>query len=294
MTKLYGRVCRVTVQHPTGKPGDFFGTIQVSQTIIQDLRIQVSIEMSLGKQPNKADVTITNLNKTSRAEFARKPLSVTIEAGYDGEYHHLFTGDLRYGNSTLSPPDWETKLQLGDGDRAFRQARVNQSFGPKTTVSQALKAVSTSMGLQMPTDIAGNGLLTQFQSQFQTGTVLSGPARDEMTRLLAPYGCHWSIQKGRLVILRDADVTPGVAILVNSATGLVGSPDIGVPERSGTKKSNQVTVKGKMALYPGMVPGGQIKIESREVNGFYRLSKVKHDLNTHGDDWFSSFEARAI
>ena len=291
MTRQLNKNCRIIITHPAGN--SFFGK-SGNQVTIEGLRVQFEISLSNSKTPNHCDLTITNLNKNSRAEFQMKPLIVTIEGGYDGEYQHIFTGDLRYGSSKLDPPDWETKLQLADGDRAFRSAKVNKSYTSKTPVLTALKDVAGSMGLTVPTDTGSNGLLQQFQTQYKSGTAIDGNSRDEMTRLLAPYGAHWSIQNSKLVIQRETDLTPGTLRVISAKTGMKGSPEAGAPERPGSKKGNTVTVKVKMTLTPDLYPGQVVQIQSKEITGNFKIKTVKHKGDTHGDDWESEVEGTAV
>lgn len=291
MTKQLNKNCRVIISHPAGN--SFFGRVG-NQVTVEGLRVQFEISLSNSKTPNHCDVTITNLNKNSRSEFQMKPLIVTIEGGYDGEYQHIFTGDLRYGSSKLDPPDWETKLQLADGDRAFKNAKVNKSYTKKTPVITALKDVASAMSLTVPTNTGSNGLLQQFNSQYQSGTAIDGNARDELTRLLAPYGAQWSIQNGKLIIQRETDLSPGRVRVISAKTGMKGSPEAGAPERPGSKKGNTVTAKVKMTLTPDLYPGQAIVIQSKEITGNFKIKTVKHKGDTHGDDWDTDIEATAL
>ena len=196
MAKLYGREARLLITHPSTGANNWFGH-QGNQIEITGLRIQAEIKLSASKHPNSAEIKVTNLNKQSRAEFTKKPLIISLDAGYDGDLRHLFQGDLRYGHSRLQNPDWETTLQVADGDRAFRQAKINRSYAAKTPALTILKDLSNQMGLTLPTDLGSSGLLADFQTQVQSGHVASGPAQVEMSRLLDRFQCYWSIAGSR-------------------------------------------------------------------------------------------------
>ncbi len=284
--RLFKRVAKVTVQHPTNLRNEWFSALG-NQVEITDLRIQFKVEKSLTRDPNSAEITITNLNKNSRTEFAQKPLIVTLYAGHDDNLKRIYSGDLRYGSSELKPPDWETKMQLGSGDRAYRFARISKSYTKGTNVLTAVRDVAKSMGLTAP-----NNIDSQLVSQFSAGEVLIGPSRDALTRLLSPFGYYWSIQDDHLLVLRDGDIAPGQALLISQDTGMIGSPEASAPERPGTKKGNRPTVKVKILLYPGINPGQLIKIESKAITGTFKVSKVSHTGDTHGDDWFTEIEGK--
>jgi hypothetical protein len=292
MTLQFNKYARVIIQHPATVGNVFFGRVG-NEVTITDLRIQFEVTLSLTKSPNHCDVTITNLNKDSRAEFQEKPLVVRLEGGYDHEYAHIFTGDLRFGSSKLDPPDWETKLQLADGDRAFRSARVSRTYVKGTPLIMALKETAGSMGLALPTDPTSSRILAQLQTQMKAGDIIDGPSHVAMSRLLAPYGATWSIQNGKLQILTGGMTTAGTAYIISSNTGLKGSPEAGVPERAGTKRGNTVSVKAKMTLSPHLYPGQLVQVQSKQVNGNFRLTKVTHKGDTHGDEWDSEIAGTA-
>jgi hypothetical protein len=257
------------------------------QLEITDLRIKFKVERSLTRTPNQADLYIYNLAESTRADLETKPLAVQIEAGYDGESRLLFDGDLRFGMSEQEGATWSTLLQLGDGDRTYVNARVNRSYRDGTTVRTVLKDAAQSMGFELPKRLANNPAL---DAQFRTGEASHGFARDALTRLLAPFGYHWSIQNGQLEVLRDEEVSSTLAILVDKDHGMIGTPKFGAPPRSG--KPPHVTVK--MQLNPEVFPGCLIKLASQAKTGFFRAEKVRHRGDTHGPEWLTEVEIRPM
>lgn len=264
--------------------------------VISDLRVRFKIEKSLGKQPNKAEVVISNLAPESRDRFTERPIVVHVQAGFGDELHHLFTGDLRYGSSEHVGTDWETTLLLGDGSRAFQHARVNRSYKPGTTVLTAVRDAARSLGLDVPASLVAS---PELQQQFASGLTLEGPTRNELTRLLAPYGYSWSIQDGRMRILRDTEVDTDSAILLvagpNEAggTGMIGSPKFNAP-KSGKKKKKPPTVTVTHSLVHEATPGGKVRVKSAEVDGLFKIQKVAHTGDTADTPWHSELELRHL
>lgn len=290
MAVLRHRVVRVTTYRENVPVDATKFTVSRSQetATVAELRVQFKIHRSLTKHPNTCDVTITNLAEKSRSEFTKKPLLVKIDAGYDDELRFMYSGDLRFGMSEQKGPSWETLLQLGDGDCMHRWARVNRSYAAGTSIRRVLNDAAASMGLSLPKNLSTD---TRLDRAFPVGTTSHGPTRDEMTRLLAPFGYHYSIQNGVLRALRDEDVNPAVAIPIDEDHGMIGSPAFGTPPRSG--KPPHVTVR--MLLYPEINPGDLIKLKSRDKNGFFRVETVRHDGDTHGtgqDSWTTTLEIK--
>ena len=293
MSRLFKIGAQVTAYRSVaGTPGSFvasnptFFDEQPNATVITDLRIQAKITKSIDPDPNPCTLTITNCAVRTRANLQTKPLIVRIDAGYDGNLRHLFLGDLRDGRSNKPGTEWTTILQLADGDRAYRYARVNRSYGKFSSAIQAVQECAASMGLT----VDGAALTSDdLQTQFASGHVLQGKASDELTRVLAPFGYRWLIQDGRLQILRDDQVRPDEAVLISEDTGMIGSPERGAPDTSG--KAPILTIE--MLLYPELTPGAQIQVQSKTIDGVFRIEKVTHVLDTHGDEPAkSTIEAR--
>lgn len=273
MAKLFIHPVKVTIYKPLITQLHFQPT--PNAITVTDLRVQASIEKTNGSEPNKCDVTLTNLSAGTRAELAKKPITVQIEAGYDGILYHLYTGDLRDARSDRKDSDWETKLQLGEADRVYRYAHVNRSFKKGTKAIDALHEVAKTMGLVIPADVA---ITADLQKQFAAGVSLFGPARDELTRLLAPYDYGWSIQNNRLQILKTDQPTADRAFVMDSSKGMIGSPEWGSSE---AKKPAKLTVKS--LLYPQLFPGAKMQLTAQNVKGVFKIDKVTHTVDSHGE-----------
>lgn len=289
-SRLYKRACSLTVYRTAPVTTGFIGANpqffapQPNGVQITGLRVQFKIEKSLDSTPNKSEITVSNCAETTRAFLQSKPLIAQLDAGYDGNLRHVFSGDVRFAYSTHEETDWETKLSLGDGDRAYRYARTSRSYKKGASVMTALQEAAGSMGLKLDPSVTAS---TTLQAQFATGRTLQGPTRDELTRLLAPFGYHWSIQDGRLQILKDQNASPTSAYDVSQSTGMIGSPEWTTPEKSGASSR----LKVKMLLFPELIPGGTIHVSSEAIEGLFRLNKVEHTGDTHGDDWMTEVEA---
>lgn len=257
-------------------------------TLDRSLRFTFKIEKDLKPEPNYTDIVVYNLSESHRAEFQRKPVHVRLEVGYDGETQGLFVGDLRWAEHRRNGVDWETHIQAGDGERAYRHARVNRSFKPGVSAFDALKEAASSMELELPSGLAD--ALPSLSGQYAGGLSMTGPAHREITRILTPRGAEWSVQDGRLVILPKSGARRDTAILIG-ADGLpvIGAPEFGPPGEKGKDKPPTLTVK--TLLFPGFVCGGLIQLKTRSVSGLFKVARIVHTGDTHGQDWYSTLEA---
>lgn len=290
MARLYKRGYAITFARLV--KGQFFPTNGTAATKITDLHAQFSIErqhrFSDGEtshpQPNTCRISIWNLASATRAALEYKPTYVRLEAGYDDNVRLLFEGDILFATSKREGVDWITELQLTDGGRAYREARVNRSYKAGIQAREALRDICTAMGVKPPRASE----LGELAAQYVSGLTLYGNAARELTRVLAPHGLSWSIQNGRLQILRDTDARSEAAITVSQDAGMISSPEFGAPDKPGKRP----ILSGKMLLHPGILPGGLIKVQSLTANGLYRVDRVTHECSSWTGDFMTSFEAR--
>lgn len=251
---------------------------------ITGLRVKFSVERDLSKHPNQCDVEIYNLASRTRAAMETKPLAVEFAAGHGGVDRLLFTGDVLYGMSKQEGPDWITMLQVGDCARAFANARITKTFKRGTSIKAAIRETAKKLGLTLPSNVESS---TELDVQYSNSEIAMGAAKDELTRLLAPYGYDWSVQNGRLQILKYAESRNDI-YLISEKTGMIGTPDFGQPKKSGKPPTMSV----KSLLYPELMPGGLVEVRSTALNGMFKIEKVKHSGDTHSDEWFTEIEIK--
>lgn len=285
MPDRLNRAARFSLARPIG---DSFATAREIETIsVTDLRVAFSIEKNLGKEPNECSITVTNLSEKSRQELQKKPIRVTLEAGYIDQLETIFVGDVRWAESKRDRVDWHTTFECGDGHRAYRYARLNKTFRKGVTVRRALQDTAAAMNFRLPPEIADDPSLDK---QFAAGFAASGPARDVLSALLAPRGLTWSIQNGKLQILRETQTIRKGAALINQGNGLIGIPELSSPK----DKGNPPTLHCETLLRADISPGGIIQLDSRSIKGRFKVRRVLHVGDTHGSEWKTEIEARPI
>lgn len=299
---------------------------RAARVLIEDLElteldIQFRVRRSLRPEPDTLELTIWNLTEEHRgalqrhsspttpaggttstrtAAATRAPaVQVRLEAGYRpkqltatttgtldaiGARHALpllFGGDVREISTTREGPDWVTSLTAGDGDQASTQ-RTNKAFGRGTPLRFAVEQVCADLGLglgQLPAELAK---LTLFDGgrQFASGVVLSGNGFHQLTRLLATAGYTWTVRDGEIVVVKRG-ASFGTAVLLTPETGLVGSPT----------PSNDGRISVQCLLQPDLVPGRQLRVESRHVTGYYVAETCEYTGESTSDEWYVQAEA---
>lgn len=279
----------------------FFEDLQTI-TEISEMQIKFKVEKHLLKIPNQAEVTIFNLAFPSRELFVDGPVRVRLEAGYDNDPRLLFIGDLRFASSTHTKTEWQTKLQLADGGRAYAVARHNKSYAKGTPVSRIIGDLAQSFGVSVPPEV---NELPELRARIPTGEVVTGYTADELERLLDPYGMEFSFQNGKLQIMRSDDIIPGTVRVISQDDGMIEAPVIDPPKlraphkkvhhRRGTAAEPKVPkLKVKHLLYPEITPGERIEVRSKSINGIFRVDAVTHEGDFRGSEWTTHIEGRSV
>lgn len=277
---LFDRDWRVTV-----------GELRVSKP----MRAAFEIERTLRPQPNKATVRLWNLTRDHQAQLENATAAqVIVEAGFvdDRGPEQIFRGELfrARGRAASGPSagtdvdasDAVTYVEARDGGRSYASSRIEQSFEPGVRIATVLRACADALGV-------GPGNLDQVANVaaaeaggdiYPEGTVLSGQASRELTRILAGLGLRWSVQHGMLQILRRGQALQTQAIRLTSSSGLVGRPEIGTRGR----------VHVVALLTPDLWPGRVVMLQTERVEGRYTVQAVTYRGDSHADAWFAECE----
>lgn len=253
------------------------------------LRVAFRAERNSQKEPSPAEITIWNLSKDSRAFLESIVAPVVLEAGYAGQAFQIFSGDLIYAATQRQGVDWVTKLQIQDGARKYRSARINESLGPGTTLSDAIQKAADALGLPLGNLTSHLSPVRGKTTAFGKGVVLSGKAEEQLDKLLKLAGYEWSIQDGQLQVLAPAETLPTEIVVLNSDSGLVGSP-----ESARDDKTKKTFVKARSLLQPGLFPGRTVRLEGAAVSGDFKIERAIYTGDSWGQDWYVDIEAKPL
>jgi hypothetical protein len=280
MTVLFDRRARLTI-----------GTIEIAfpdpnSSTKQGLRFTFDIERTLTPKPNKASFQVYNFNEEHRKELeGLDAVPVECAAGYaDEEPGVLFLGNLRACPSTWTGTDWITQIGAGDGEQAIRTSRVSASFAKTAPTESVLRDLARALGVK-------EGNLNQAVMKlraalntgpFSKGTVLSGSAAREMTRVCRSLDLEWSVQNGALQILPRTQALAGSAIVVSPRTGMIGAPTI---DGKGVASFSTLLIKD-------LAPGRIVVIESKHLTGQFRVEECKYSGDTMSQAWRIDVKAK--
>jgi hypothetical protein len=285
-----------------------FGQLVVSKGAqgldLSALRFRFEVRSADTETPNTLVVRVYNLAQNTVNSIIQEFDTVTLTAGYvEGQQSNIFQGDIKqfyFGKERNV--DSFLEIRAGDGDQAYNFAVINQTFPAGTTDQQTLSALASSMGL--PVSQSANGFLT-LGGVLPRGKTLFGMARIHMRDLAKKNDCRWSIQNGVVTLVPNTGFLPGTAVEINSATGMIGTPE---------QTDNGIIIR--CLLNPAVKIGQAVKINNADINqvslrtnfgfgfpkftsqyypatiandGLYRVLVAEHvgDTRGTGQDWYT-------
>lgn len=268
--------------------------VDVGTLRVQGLQLRFRATKDAKGDPDTLDLMIHNLSAASRAKLQHKDVPVVLAAGYEGNVQVIYEGNARTVDHVRQGADWVTHVQCGSGEQAFAPgAMASFSLGPGATLGDVMKQL---MGGLKGFGIGVDDAMAELQNKpaaalaYPRGYVASAPIVREIDRVAKFGGLQWWIRGRNFVLLDPDETTKETAILLSAETGLILSPDHGVPQKDGSESY----LKARALLTPGLEPGRAVQIESQNIKGLYRVEKVTHEGDLFGSAWSSSIEALPV
>lgn len=273
---------------------------------LSQMRIVFKTFQSDARTPNHAIIRVYNLSDDTAQRVQREFTDVTLQAGYEnGHFGVIFKGTIKQvRRGRINATDTYTDVLAADGDLAYTQAVINKSIARATATDQRDAA---RQAMNIP-----NGYVADLpQSALSRGKVLFGMAGDTLSTVADTAGMTWSIQGGELVMIGLTSYRPGEAVVLNSATGLIGLPEqteagisvrcllnsnlrIGSLVRIDNASVQRAFLGPEFLFTPGRledVKGFQPKIAD---DGYYRIYCCEFDGDTRGAPWYANLICLAV
>lgn len=284
MTRQWMREIEVTISGSAG-------TITV-----KDLKIDFSVEKSIGSKQNTATISVWNLTKSHRKQLGEEFDQIELKVGYrDGPKTMLFKGSIRDVTHTKETADIQSEIECGDGDEGIGKGAVSKTFDAGTKPKEIIEYVVKEMP---KTDL---GKLTKGIDRlpaFARPVSLFGWGFQALDALGRQHGFYWSVQNGEVeVVKNDEVIEDGGPIVISSDTGMIGIPEV-------TDKG----VKVKALLNAKIMPGRQIDVRSNfldedsgrdkrksdEGGGLFRVSSCTFSGSNRSEEFYVEVEGNRV
>ena len=275
---------------------------------LSQLRFRFEVRASDVETPNTMYVQVYNVAQQTANRINQEFDTVTLTAGYQtGNKGNIFTGDIRQTfQGRERNVDSYIDICAGDGDQAYIQSVVNKTFPAGTTLAQQAQDLMPTGLTLAPSAIGilnGTGGLApkniRAKTQFGMWRLAMGNIADQVN-------ARWSIQNGVVTLIPNTGYLPGQAVQINSATGMIGTPE-----------QTEDGIKIRCYLNPLIRIGQLVQINNGDINrntlnkqmfpsyvsqyypatvtndGFYRVIVAEHVGDIRGTDWYTELTCLA-
>jgi hypothetical protein len=232
------------------------------------LDIEASIEKSIGSEPNRAEITIVNVNESTASQMRSIDLDELVElsAGVGDQLSLIFRGSPVEDGVTVnrSGTNYNVVIEASDGGYEWRATRINTTLSGQTSAREIVDLCVDKLDvpvrrIEIPDD---------FEVAF--GAVLAGPVKDILDRIADSAGVRWSIQDGEFLMVPDGENSNRTAPLFSLSNNTLISAN----------KKRDGSVKVTAVLTDPVSPGDPFKADGQTVDGFFRADKVDISISS--------------
>lgn len=265
----------------------------------------VRIEAEIGqtkKGTDKTMITLYNVDPQTVSRFKRDA-SIILKAGYEQDFS-LSNDDLNTGYEALPtvycgqvhsvksesyPPDIITKIICADGSTVRRNVKISKSWPPGTTNAQIVQdMVSLANKSGIPTGavrLASDSPTTIDNSNWG-GYSASGNLYEELDKVVQANKLEMYHTQGKLFVSQPGNSGRQAYLLLpeNIIGKVTLSSDIDV-DQSNADEGTQSTIQVSTWLDPLITTDNYITLQGTDFDGDYRISKVKHSMDSHSTKW---------
>lgn len=235
------------------------------------IEIDFDIPFSDKEEPDISEINLYNISDTSMNQV-RDEGFILVNAGYRelGNMGNLLTGQVERVIPQWRGTDRIVKVIASDGAKSWRSAEFSKSYAAGTKASYIMRELANILGY----DILDINPVED--KEFLRGYTVKGKASDSLKSLVKATKSKMFINKNRLVI-RDKHDGMDLGFILNSDSGLIGSPEQEVREieENGVKKT-EVRYRVQCLLNPLLETDGIIEIDARELKGRFRIIEGRH------------------
>lgn len=265
---------------------------------ITDLHVTFDITKSADSKltPSSAAIEIYNLSDESLRKLDTDYPVAVFSAGYkDTGVKRLFSGQVKDFTTRKSGTDRITQIRMGAAYKELNHQTLSQLTAPGRSVQDVIEEIRKAI----PNISRGVYNGTNLSSQLIYGYPLMGTPKDMLDELSRKYSLNWNIDDDVLYVHgSDRAFTENfnMAVVISPSSGLVEIPYRAVSDnrKSEKDKSRSQAVQWTMLLNPEVVPGGIVKLEDTDLDGWYKVDEVRHTGGWRDNPWYTEVRASAL
>lgn len=244
-----------------------------------EMHIDFRVDFDNSSDQDKAQVTLYNLSEDTNQKI-QLAQQAEIRAGYEDDIGTIFTGSIYQVRGEVVGPEYELTIEAVDGPLNSGQRfasiwdrKISRTYRRGIRASRILNDLFSALTdynigeIDLPRDI-----------QYGEGRSFFAPIKDVIKQVASECGAKLQIVSGSVIIRPEqrGDIT---ATVLTPDTGLIGSP-------TRMEEDDQEGYAVTCLLNHNIQGDSVIKIESRHVNGLYKVIRGSHN----GSDFATEVE----
>lgn len=239
---------------------------------------------------NSASIEIYNLNPEQERLLDSHYLEVSLYVGYRNEEGRklLVSGNVTEHSTIKRGTDTITQLIVGDGYVNLTKSRLNAMAGPGQTVEDVIRIITDSM----PGVARGSIVGTNLNSPVIQGWRLSGTPKEMLDKLTKAYSLEYNVNNNVLTVtdVNGPDTKSTVLCpVISSETGMIETPFRTQKQTKLPKGDRRIRygLQFTVLIDAALVPSTVIKLESGNINGFFRIDSARFSGDSRGNNWYA-------
>jgi len=235
---------------------------------LPDLDLAFSIPFDDKNEPSFPDITVVNMSEDA-VNAVKVGSEVILNAGYTGNVGNILFGTVskKYGN-IQNGVDTEFKFQVTPSVEIMLRKTVQETYVAGTKASYIVKDLLGKVNLEVGTIVLTNDI------SYPTGKIVKNSIQKEL-ELIAKETDSWFYTRANIIFINTNVYELDTGFLLRPDTGLIGYPEL-------IDIDGQVGYKITTLLNPMMTVGSVFRLESKYVNGLFRVH-----AGTHSDDFMT-------
>ena len=270
------------------------------------LQVRFSITSATLQTPRRLDARLYNVAKTTATKLRNQFVQVTLSAGYEnGPFGFIFGGliaQVKVGREDAA--NTFVDIIATDGDFAYNFSVINASLAAGWQQADVQKVLVESLRKDASEASKPKGSFTigyspkLSESKAPRGTVLLGMTRDHLRKFATATGTQWNLEYGTVNFVPELGYIPGDAIVLDSASGMIGVPVLTIDGVQVTCLLNPNIKTGRLLkIANASIAGSTLKTPisiddefyqpSKDPDEIYKVYALRHIGDTRGQEWYT-------
>lgn len=252
------------------------------------LTIKFKVPFGDDSEIDTVEIQVYNL-KDETINQAQINTKATLIAGYRDDSGTIFEGTLKKVQTEWEGLDKIATFKCIDSTESYAKEVAKKTYDRNTKASVILRDLATRAGLKI------GDIDLEVDFIYRRGKVVNGKIQKILNEIGKDCKSKLYVNKGQIFVRKAAKPTP-LGLLISKETGLIDEPEVVEEQQTDEKgsklKNDKKKVKGyklRSLLNHKITTDVTVVVESRKVNGTFRVSKGEH-LSDGANQYYTEFE----